>query len=527
MRGRADQNPRADELLTKLRRRAEAGVGAAGRPATADSTAAGVAIAPPLRVISAIGLALAVLALALWAGDHSLGRWIQVLLTSAIVGWCARRPLESAWASVRRRRPNPDVPVLLGVVIAWVATVVDVARDAPDVWFGTPATAAALLLLVHHLEQRTRTAAGPAGPAPRSVQRLEAWFGPGVVLVAAIVLAVRLVTGQSLVASLQVAVAVLLVASFPAAALAAPTVLAAARARATRRLGLADADALATAAALDTVVINRTDVLTTGDLSLHKIAVTGRLSKQAALTAAAAVEQGSDHPVARAIVAGARLARIDLPRIREFQADPGEGASAVIKDTEVTVGKAALFERLDRSLLAHADQTPGHTVFVGWGGRARAALTVQDTVRDGAGPAVRRLKDLGLTTYLVGEDGEAQARGVAAAAGIDPGKVRSAPGPGDVDLVTELERQGRRVAVIGRTEGEPLFAHGDLDRVADTVALAQQAHAVTRQHVGWALGYNAVALVAAGFGLVEPAWSATLATVAALVPLASAQRLRS
>ena len=169
-------------------------------------------------------------------------------------------------------------------------------------------------------------------------------------------------------------------------------------------------------------------------------------------------------------------------------------------------------------------------MFVGWGGRARAALTVEDTIRETSRPAIARLKGLGLTPYLLTEDGEAHARGLAAAVGIDPGKVRSGSrgkAVTDRDLVSELQRQGRRVAVIGRAPADLLFEADDVDAAADTIELAQQTQSVIRQHLGWALGYNVIALVAGGLGWVHPTWAAILAAVAAFVPLASAQRLRS
>jgi Cu+-exporting ATPase len=160
---------------------------------------------------------------------------------------------------------------------------------------------------------------------------------------------------------------------------------------------------------------------------------------------------------------------------------------------------------------------------------------VDDTVRETSQPAVARLKSLGLTPYLLSDDGDAHARSVAAAVGIDPGKVRSGPQPGTPDLVGELQRQGRRVAVIGRPQPDLLFDGSDLDgndldgkdleRAADTIALAQQTRAVIRQNVVWALGFDGVALAAAALGVVHPALAAALATLASFVPLANARRL--
>jgi len=463
--GRAsgDGSPKADDLLTKLRHRAvDAGGGTSGQPSPAHpaSQPGGTATTAALRpsVMLALALTIAAVALSLFAGGNTTARWVQVILTAVVLAWCPRPLLRPAWASLRRLRPNPDVAVLLAALVAWGHSVVAAIRGGTGVWSATAAVITTLHLIARYLDADAHESAGPGSPTPPAVRRLGMWFTPSVVVVAVAALGVWMATGASLSRSLDVAVAVLVVASFPAVGLSAPAAYAAARKRAIRtQASPPDPTAIATAARLDTVVINRADVLTTGDLALTKIAVLGRLSKKAALTAAASVEQGSEHPIARAIVAGAELARIDLPRIRDFEANPGEGASARIKDTEVTVGKAALFEHVDPSLLAHADQTPGRTVYVGWDGRARAALTVADTVRDTSQPAVARLKSLGLAPYLVTDHGEAHARSVAQSVGIDPGKARSGNQPGGADLIADLERHGRRVSVIGRARPGLLF----------------------------------------------------------------------
>lgn len=522
-----DGSPKADDLLTKLRHRASdssGGTSSATHVPHPDDGLTSAALRP--RLVVALALTVPVVALSLFAGEQTAARWVQVVLTGAVLAWCTRPLIGPAWADLRRLRPTPDVAVLLAAFIAWAHSLVLAIRGGTDAWFATAAVITTLHLFARRLEVGARESAGPGSPDPPAVRRLRTWFTPAVLAAAVVALGVWLASGATTSRALGVAVAVLVIASFPAAALAAPAAYAAARRSAARTHEPApDPAAIATAARLDTVVINRADVLTTGDLALTKIAVLGRLSKKAALTAAAGVEQGSDHPIAKAIVAGAELARIALPRIRDFEANPGEGASARIKDTEVTVGKAALFEHVDPSLLAHADQTPGRTVYVGWDGRARAALTVADTVRDTSQPAVARLKRLGLAPYLLTDHGEAHARSVAQSVGIDPGKARSDAQSDSTDLVADLQRQGRRVSVIGRARPGLLFERDDLDLAADTVELGQRTQAVIRQSLGWAFAYAALAVPVAAVGLVHPALASAVSAVATLVPVVNGRRL--
>ncbi|MFM6850684.1 MAG: heavy metal translocating P-type ATPase, partial [Terrabacter sp.] len=255
------------------------------------------------------------------------------------------------------------------------------------------------------IQRLVETAQTGKAEVQRLADRVSAVFVPAVLVIALVTFVAWLATGHDLARSLAVAVTVLIIACPCALGLATPTALLVGTGRGAQ-LGtlIKGPQVLEDTRRVDTVVLDKTGTVTTGELRLRSIAVRGRLSKKAALTAAAAVEQGSEHPIARAIADGAALARIDLPRIRDFQSNPGEGASARIKDTEVTVGKAALFESVDPALVEHASRQAGTTVFVGWDGVAEAALTVEDTVRDTSKAAIDRLRALGLTPYLLTGD---------------------------------------------------------------------------------------------------------------------------
>jgi P-type Cu+ transporter len=303
---------------------------------------------------------------------------------------------------------------------------------------------------------------------------------------------------------------------------------------------------------VDTVVLDKTGTVTTGQLRLRSIAVRGSLSKKAALTAAAAVEQGSEHPIARAVVEGAALARLDLPRIRDFQSNPGEGATARIKDTEVTVGKAALFESVDPALLEHAGSHAGTTVFVGWDGVAEAALTVEDTVRESSRAAIERLRALGLTPYLLTGDSDANARSVAEQVGIAAENVRSDVMPADKHrVVTELQSEHKVVAMVGDgvndaaalaqadlglamgsgtdvaiDSADIVLVRTDLDAVGDAIGLSRQTLRIIKQNLGWAFGYNTAAIPLAAFGLLNPMMAGAAMALSSVLVVTNSLRLR-
>ncbi|MDN5794847.1 MAG: cadmium-translocating P-type ATPase [Intrasporangium sp.] len=398
--------------------------------------------------------------------------------------------------------------------------------------------------------------AAQTGKAPiqRLADRVSAVFVPAVLAIALVTLVAWLATGHGFARSLAVAVAVLIIACPCALGLATPTALLVGTGRGAQLGALIKGpQILENTRRADTVVLDKTGTVTTGDLRLTKIAVVGRLDKKAALKAAAAVEQGSEHPIARAIVAGAQQARLDLPRITDFTANPGEGASARIRETEVTVGKAALFDTVDDSLLEHARSNPGTTVFVGWDGTAHAAFTVGDTVRDSSRAAVERLRELGLTPYLLTGDAETNARSVADQVGIESANVRADVLPADKHaVVTQLQQQGKVVAMVGDgvndaaalaqadlglamgsgsdvaiDSGDIVLVRPDLDAVADAIELSRATLRTIKQNLFWAFGYNTLAIPVAAFGLLSPMIAGAAMALSSVLVVTNSLRLRA
>jgi Cu+-exporting ATPase len=387
----------------------------------------------------------------------------------------------------------------------------------------------------------------------RLADRVSAVFVPVVLVLALVTFVAWLVTGHDLSRALSVAVTVLIIACPCALGLATPTALLVGTGRGAQ-LGtlIKGPQVLEDTRRVDTVVLDKTGTVTTGNLRLRSISVVGRLSKTAALTAAAAVEQGSEHPIARAVVAGAQEAKLTLPRIRDFTANPGEGATARIRDTEVTVGKAALFEKVDPELRAYAERSAGTTVFVGWDGVAQAALTVEDTVRESSSAAIARLRRLGLTPYLLTGDSLTNAQSVAEQVGIDTDHVRADVLPADKHrVVSDLQADGRVVAMVGdgvndaaalakadlglamgsgtdvaMDSADIVLVRADLDAVGDAIELSRETLRVIKQNLAWAFGYNAAALPLAMFGLLNPMIAGATMALSSVLVVSNSLRLR-
>ena len=368
-------------------------------------------------------------------------------------------------------------------------------------------------------------------PVQRLADRISAVFVPVVLVIALATFVLWLLTGHSMAEALAPAVAVLIIACPCALGLATPTALLTGTGRGAE-LGILikGPQILESTRRVDTVVLDKTGTVTTGEPVLTHVLTTGALSEEAALKAAASVETGSEHPVAQAIVDGARDRGVGTSPITAFTNLPGQGARATIKDTVVTVGKADLFEQVPAELRAELDAGRGTTVLVGWEGTARAAITVADTPRETSAAAVARLRGLGLTPYLLTGDNEHTARRVAQEVGIDASDVEAGVLPQDkFARVKSLQEQGRVVAMVGdgvndaaalaqadlgmamgsgtdvaAESADIVLMRSDVEAVADAIGLSRKTLRVIKENLVWAFGYNTLAIPLAAFGMLTP-----------------------
>ncbi|ANP52573.1 Cu+-exporting ATPase [Streptomyces griseochromogenes] len=396
----------------------------------------------------------------------------------------------------------------------------------------------------------TEAQAGKAR-AQRLADSVAGVFVPVVLALAVTTLGFWLGAGADAQAAVTAGVAVLVVACPCALGLATPTALLAATGRGAQ-LGVlvSGPQALEGLRHLDTVVLDKTGTLTSGHMSVTRVtALPGGLGKDAVLRLAGAVEQGSEHPLGRAIAAHPGQ---PLPAVHDFQAQPGRGVRGRVEGRLVEV--LAPDDELPGAL---ADALPvaeaaAHTpVLVRVDGAAEALIEVGDVVRPGAYRAVDRLRRLGVRPVLATGDREAPARAVAAELGIDEVHARCTP-EDKAALVGDLQRRGHRVAVIGdgvndaaALAGADLgiamgggtdaaigaadvtLVRGDIEALADAVRLARRTLATIRANLAWAFGYNLVTVPLALVGLLTPMVAAAAMSVSSLLVVGNSLRLRS
>ncbi len=390
----------------------------------------------------------------------------------------------------------------------------------------------------------------------RLADRICGVFVPAVLAAAMLTLAGWLLAGAAAGYAVSASLAVLIIACPCALGLATPAALVAACGRGAQ-LGIfiKGYQALESSRAVDTVVLDKTGTVTTGQMTLTRLATAAGVSRSDLLRYAGSVEQASEHAVAAAIATAAR-AEGDLPPAERFRALPGLGASGLVDGQEVVIGRAKLLT--DRNLaipgeLAKAcrawEQTGCTTVLVAWDGQVRGALAVTDTVKPSAAPAVAALRELGLRTILLTGDNEATARSVAAAVGIDEVIAETLP-DGKAAVVTGLQAQGHPVAMAGdgvndapalaaatiglamgtgtdvaMSAADLVLLRDDLTVAADAIRLARATFRTIRRNLVWAFGYNLAALPLAALGLLNPIVASAAMTLSSVFVVWNSLRL--
>ncbi|MET7351121.1 heavy metal translocating P-type ATPase [Streptomyces mirabilis] len=390
----------------------------------------------------------------------------------------------------------------------------------------------------------------------RLADRISGIFVPVVLAIALGTFGVWLgVTGDT-VAAFTAAVAVLIIACPCALGLATPTALMVGTGRGAQ-LGILikGPEVLESTRRVDTVVLDKTGTVTTGRMTLREVYVVADTDEKELLRLAGALEHASEHPVARAIAAGAQERTGALPPVEHFENVPGLGVRGRVEGHDVQVGRLHEGELPEALGRAKAEaQTEGRTaVVVTRDGVALGVVTVADAIKETSAEAVRALRGLGLTPVLLTGDNRAVARSVAHAVGIDPGDVIAEVLPEDkVAVVKRLQSEGRTVAMVGdgvndaaalatadlglamgtgtdaAIEASDLtLVRGDLRVAADAIRLSRKTLSTIKGNLVWAFGYNVAALPLAAAGLLNPMIAGAAMAFSSVFVVTNSLRLRT
>lgn len=451
------------------------------------------------------------------------------------------------------------------------------------------------------IAQVVTAAQAAKAPVQRLADRVSSVFVPTVLALATLTFLGWLATGHNAQAAITAAVAVLVIACPCALGLATPTALLVGTGRAAQ-LGVVirGPEVLESTRRIDTVVLDKTGTVTTGVMHLAQAVffddAAGAASDAGAdgaasdgatvvdlgegvalspaqlqtLALAQALEIPSEHPVARAIVAGTQLDGVQAPQISEFTNHAGRGVSATVahaagQATYAVVGKATWLSQQGVSLSEQAEaqvrtlEDTGATVVLVASGpdpkslRLRAALAVRDEPKPTTAKAISELKAMGLRPILLTGDNERAAKFIAAQVGIDDVIAQVLP-EDKRDVVARLQGEGANVAMVGDGVNDAAalaqagaaglgmamgtgsdvaieaaditLVRADLEAVVAAIKVSRATLRIIKQNLFWAFAYNVAAIPLAMAGLLNPMIAGATMAMSSVIVVSNSLRLR-
>lgn len=384
-----------------------------------------------------------------------------------------------------------------------------------------------------HIIALVEGAQAAKAPIQKTVDKISAVFVPVVVGISIVTMAAWLLLGSPMDEALIAAVAVLVIACPCALGLATPTALMVGTGAAAQAgILIKDAAAMELAHAVDVVVFDKTGTLTEGKPRLRAVGVISG-EEDDLLTLAASAQQGSEHPLARALLEAAEERGLALATVTAFQAVAGRGIQATVGDKAVIVGSPTWMTESGHELSGiqaeiAAQQASGTVMLAAVDGILLGWMGVADPIRESARVAVTRLASAGVTAIMLTGDNRRTAEAVAADIGITRFFAGVLPG-GKAEAVEKLRAEGHTVAMVGDGVNDaPALAAADVGfamgsgtdvamhtagitlmraeplLVADAISISRATSRKIRQNLFWAFAYNVVGLPLAAMGLLTP-----------------------
>jgi Cu+-exporting ATPase len=404
-------------------------------------------------------------------------------------------------------------------------------------------------------------------PIQSLADRVSGWFVPTVVLIAILAFAAWMVFGPEprLVYAIVSAVSVLIIACPCALGLATPMSIMTATGRGAQAgVLIREAAALERLAEVDTLIVDKTGTLTEGRPELSDVRAEQGFDENEVLALAASIERGSEHPLAEAIVAGAKARGLAIPAAGDFEAVNGKGVSGTVDGRRLVLGNALFMQEhgIDATLISqHADalrENGRSAILVAVDGKPAGVVAVSDPIKPTAAEALRELTRSGMRIVMATGDNERTAKAIAAKLGISEIRAGMLP-QAKADLVAELKGRGAVVAMAGDGINDaPALAaadvgiamgtgadvalesagitlvKGDLTGIVRARHLAEKTLSNIRQNLFFAFLYNALGVpVAAGVlypitgTLLSPMLAAAAMSLSSVSVIANALRLRT
>ncbi|MGK9148646.1 heavy metal translocating P-type ATPase [Plantibacter flavus] len=391
----------------------------------------------------------------------------------------------------------------------------------------------------------------------RLADRISSVFVPIVLVISLVTAIVWAAAGSSMEAAFTAAVAVLIIACPCALGLATPVALLVGTGRGAQ-LGIliAGPAALERASGIDRLVLDKTGTVTEGRMTLARRWASA--STDEALSLAAALERGSEHPIAQAVVGASDAAGLQYHQVTDFVSVEGQGVTGTVAGEHVLVGRASFATERDfavgaeaAAVLRDAAERASTVVVVAWRGEVRGVLEIADTVKPEAAAAIAAARGLGMEPVLLTGDNARVAARVAAEVGIT--EVIADASPDDkIALVERLQAQGHRVAMVGdgvndaaaiataelgiamgtgtdaaKGAADLSIVSGSLTTAVDAIRLSRRTLGIIRGNLFWAFAYNVAAIPLAALGLLNPMIAGAAMAFSSVFVVLNSLRLRS
>ncbi len=393
-------------------------------------------------------------------------------------------------------------------------------------------------------------AQGSKAPVQRLADEISSYFVPVILALAVLTFGAWLIFGPGLTEALTAAIAVVIIACPCALGLATPTAIMVGTGKAAEYgILIRGGEALEMARRIDTLVLDKTGTLTRGKPSVTHMATASGVETGELLRLAAAVEVGSEHPLADAIVTRARVENLTLPSVEDFESMTGKGVQARVEGRQVLIGNRSLMDERGIVVDSVADQAArvavdGETpMFVVFDGVIAGFIAVADTLKPESPDAVSELSALGLEVWMVTGDNQATAEAIAREVGIAHVLAEVLPDQ-KAATIKALQADGKVVAMVGDGINDaPALAQadlgmaigtgtdvamaasditligGDLRTIVTAIDLSRRTVSTIKQGLAWAFGYNVI-LVPVAMGALYPFFGVLLSPVLAAAAMA-------
>jgi len=400
-----------------------------------------------------------------------------------------------------------------------------------------------------------KNAQAEKAPVQKIADRISAIFVPTVIGIALLTFIIWYFATGTLETALIPAVAVLVIACPCALGLATPTAILVGTGRAAKAgIFVKTGEAFERTKKLDVVMLDKTGTITEGRPTVTDVHAFD-MDEDQMLSLAASIEQGSEHPLAAAIVRGAEMKQVAFSKATELESKTAMGMHGKVNSHVIRVGKASYVSdqalSKEQKTVAQALETQGKTtVYVSNDGVLIGVIAIADPIKSDAAAAVQAMHDLGMHVVMITGDNKATAEAIAKQAGIS--EVHAEVLPKDkLDLVKQAQKQGQKVAFVGDgindapaltqadlgiamgtgtdiaiESGQIVLVGGETKKIPDAILISRKTFSAIQQNLFWAFIYNALGIPLAAFGFLNPIIAAGAMAFSSISVLLNSLRLK-